>query len=537
MHGGWRRARAGVHGRGPGLRERASERARGLLPVAPMALTRLLAAAVFAGLVSGAEVAEGGDRVWHSLAAPAGLERATALALDVGAGRLAAGGERGAASGPLPGPLERVLSRGAVRELHFARSVLWAATDAGLWRIEGGSARPEVLAPGELSRSVRDLASAGNRLVAATDAGVFLSESPGEWRRLSGLPGGSALRVELEPDGVVWAVFEGDLWRRAPDGAARRVRAPGAATGEEGVLDLFRDERGALWVLRSRSLSVRDPSGGWRSAAPTLPPGSGVHRLLVADGGVWIASDAGLLRAPGLRGPWQRAASPVGHRPVSAVAGNGQTLLVATGTGLFRSGREAERVSSGGAAASGDPPVGAVHRAALRHLALEPSRMRELAEAAGRSAWLPELSVGVDYEEGRGRRRDFDEAFVSGQTRFLLDRDESRFRDTGVFLELEWDLGRVIFHPDRLDVSRESRLVAQLRDDVLDELTQLYFERQRVLAELAAGPADAPPTELQLRAAELAAGIDAWTGGWFSAQSSASSLFSARSGAGESRAR
>jgi hypothetical protein len=53
---------------------------------------------------------------------------------------------------------------------------------------------------------------------------------------------------------------------------------------------------------------------------------------------------------------------------------------------------------------------------------------------------------------------------------------------------------------------------------VLDEITQLYFERRRVLAEL--GALDGPPTpeqrRLRLRADELAAGIDAWTGGWFS---------------------
>ena len=67
-------------------------------------------------------------------------------------------------------------------------------------------------------------------------------------------------------------------------------------------------------------------------------------------------------------------------------------------------------------------------------------------------------------------------------------------------------------------MSREAREVVKLRDDVLDEVTQLYFDRRRVLAELGALP-DAPPGEklrLRLRAAELAAGIDAWTGGGFS---------------------
>ena len=83
---------------------------------------------------------------------------------------------------------------------------------------------------------------------------------------------------------------------------------------------------------------------------------------------------------------------------------------------------------------------------------------------------------------------------------------------------LSWDLGDAVFNLDRIDVSREARLVIQLRDDVLDEVNQLYFERQRVLASLDAPPADTPVALLRLRAAELASGLDAWTGGWFSEQ-------------------
>ena len=47
---------------------------------------------------------------------------------------------------------------------------------------------------------------------------------------------------------------------------------------------------------------------------------------------------------------------------------------------------------------------------------------------------------------------------------------------------------------------------------------QLYFERRGLLQQLAASPdADGPEVrQLELRAAELAAGLDAWTGGWFS---------------------
>ena len=69
-------------------------------------------------------------------------------------------------------------------------------------------------------------------------------------------------------------------------------------------------------------------------------------------------------------------------------------------------------------------------------------------------------------------------------------------------------------------MSREAREIIELRDDVLDEITQLYFERRRVLDALARAPApdDVEAVRLRLRAQELAAGIDAWTGGWFGRQ-------------------
>jgi hypothetical protein len=115
---------------------------------------------------------------------------------------------------------------------------------------------------------------------------------------------------------------------------------------------------------------------------------------------------------------------------------------------------------------------------------------------------------------GRDADRDLDRAFTSGALRELLDERVVRSREYGVALTLSWDLGDAAFHPESIDVSREARALVELRDDVLDEVNRLYFERLRVLASLDT----AEPGQmvlLRLRAAELTAGLDAWTGGWF----------------------
>ena len=59
-----------------------------------------------------------------------------------------------------------------------------------------------------------------------------------------------------------------------------------------------------------------------------------------------------------------------------------------------------------------------------------------------------------------------------------------------------------------------------LRDDVLDEVNQIYFERRRAIIALGrlGGPdsAGSEAIELRIRIDELTAKLDAWTDGFFS---------------------
>jgi hypothetical protein len=165
----------------------------------------------------------------------------------------------------------------------------------------------------------------------------------------------------------------------------------------------------------------------------------------------------------------------------------------------------------------GDPPIQLVQQAALRYLELHTGPVAALRRGVARRGWLPIVGLRFGYARDEDRSVDSDQSFLSGETRHLVDRELGRTRDLEASLSFSWDLGDAAYHPEQVDVSREAREVIKLRDDVLDEVTQLYFERRRVLAELFARP-DAPPAEqlrLRLRAAELAAGLDAWTGGWF----------------------
>jgi hypothetical protein len=152
----------------------------------------------------------------------------------------------------------------------------------------------------------------------------------------------------------------------------------------------------------------------------------------------------------------------------------------------------------------------------LRYLDLRAGDVRSLRRDLARRGFLPEVDLDLAYGGDRLRHRAYDESFTSGAVRQLHDRDRTRIRDFAADLTLSWDLGNVVYDRDRVDVSKETRELIELRDDVLDEVNHLYFERERVLLDLAASASPADAARLRLRAEELAAGLDAWSGGWFS---------------------
>jgi hypothetical protein len=273
-------------------------------------------------------------------------------------------------------------------------------------------------------------------------------------------------------------------------------------------------------VATPRALALRRAGEpGWQVLRPGLPPGARILRIHSGAGRLWLATDRGLLAAPAAEGPWRRAPPPLGSAAVQASAADALAIYVATADGV-RVGSPASARAAARAAAEfpDDPSIRVVYQAALAYLRLQPARSDALRRGVERRGWLPEVDLSLGAGRDDAHSTDHDQTYTSGDTRNLLDRQRDRRSDYDVSLRFSWDLGDIAYHPEQIDVSRETRELIELRDDVLDEIAQLYFERRRVLAELAAldAPDSGEALRLRLRAAELAAGIDAWTGGWFS---------------------
>jgi hypothetical protein len=328
-----------------------------------------------------------------------------------------------------------------------------------------------------------------------------------------------------------------------------RVAIP-FASGQRPPIDIALDVGdAAIAVIFESELVVREAAAAdWEQLRPTLPPGASALRLAAALDRYWLATDRGLLVAPNFRGPWRRAQANSGSDAIFDLEAGEGALYAATDNGLavaqvtsdlsFAAGsaQVARDFSTAADVAQlapefsnaatvpqpiidpSEPDVHSVHRAAVRYLSLDPSRIAALRRGVSRRGWLPVLSFRATRDHDRMRRSDYDEAFISGELRRLNDRDYDRNSELELQLIVSWDFGDIAYHPESIDVSREAREIIELRDDVLDEITQLYFERRRVLAAFAVQPDSPAASELQLRAAQLAAGIDAWTGGWYGRQ-------------------
>lgn len=160
-----------------------------------------------------------------------------------------------------------------------------------------------------------------------------------------------------------------------------------------------------------------------------------------------------------------------------------------------------------------EPSISEVQQVAVRYAEVEPEKILRWRVQAGRKGWLPKITCGVKsdaadlwhWETGSTTKSD-DDALRRGRETIEWD------------ISLSWDLSELIWNNDQTSIDARSRLTAQLRDDVLDSVTKLYFERIRVkidIDSLALGDSK-KKTEKELRLAELTASLDALTGGYFS---------------------
>ena len=452
---------------------------------------------------------EDGGASWHSSGPGGGEVLALAYTRE---GMLVAAGEQGV----------RVSEEGAA----------WRALD-----LAGQGAR------GSVRAVMEDPLSTGG-LVLGTDAGVLLATREGRgWRGAGVLLAGRAVdRLARAPGGGLLAASETGLHQIDPVDSGRALRVAGrkvAAIASSGSFALAATEGGLLWgEVEKPWRELHDPAGlGRPTGALAAVPDRPGEFLAVTVGGLWhIAREVP---------PRRVAGAPPGETALSLLVLPGGRVLAGTDRGLYgltlEEGRRATDAPPPGSRDGSvgeefgallwrdDPTIGEVRRAALQVSSLEPGRIRSNFHRVRWRALLPELSVSARRRGIRQRDHNQDQTFSSGATHNLFARSLDRQRERDLTVGAEWDLGALLFNPDELDVSDEARRVLTLRDDVLDEVIQIYFERHRALLALnrlvsagsarpGTGTREGDLLDLRIKVEELTARLDAWTDGFFSGE-------------------
>ena len=160
--------------------------------------------------------------------------------------------------------------------------------------------------------------------------------------------------------------------------------------------------------------------------------------------------------------------------------------------------------------AAGDPPIAEIQRAAARHDGVDPERLRAWIARPRSAHWLPRVTLDASRTE-----RDTRVVGVTG----TVESDYLRVNPSTQFgVRLSWDLDQIVFSRDEPAAAWTASRLIDRREERVRRATRLFFQRRRLLVQLALDPPGSPAqrAERENQVDEITAELDELTGGLFS---------------------
>lgn len=160
-----------------------------------------------------------------------------------------------------------------------------------------------------------------------------------------------------------------------------------------------------------------------------------------------------------------------------------------------------------------EPTIQDVQKAAIDYSGLGNGKIQRWQWGSRMRALIPRLSFGKDFS--LGNNIDIDRGSTNNPDVFI---EGPETMDKGWNLGLTWELGDFLYSTAQTSIDSRAKLLVELRESILSQVTRIYFERRRVQMEIAfsGGKTQQEYFDFLLRLDELTAQIDALTDGFLS---------------------
>lgn len=430
---------------------------------------------------------------------------------------------------------------------------VYAGTEEGVYRsLDGGKKWERIFQRAEADQeNVLAIGFAGAKVLAGTASGLFLTENGGNnWVSAPPFNESAVHQIERLSDGSFLASSDRGLFRSEHGTPAdwnriyaRSVQEPEAAPQdgnsqfESEAIPLNPGRRIAFMPLApseillvddSRVLISRDSGNQWESAKAETLPGhlTGNASVLSSPDKLMLPSDLGIFYYEANNGVVRQVGWGLPTSNVREVAYDpaGDAAYAATDKGIYKLSYPEmtvflkTRMPEGSMEADGvfrafdhEPSIQELQSVAARYAEVHPEKILEWRRGAALKPWLPSLSVGMD--RGVAQNVDIDRGGTADPDRFISGPSE---QDRDYSVDLQWDISNLIWNDDQTSIDNRSKLMVQLRDDLMNELNHLYFARRRLQIQsfLSEEKDLAAAVDRRLQIDEYTAGIDALTGGY-----------------------
>ncbi len=157
-----------------------------------------------------------------------------------------------------------------------------------------------------------------------------------------------------------------------------------------------------------------------------------------------------------------------------------------------------------------EPSIQNIQEASVLYSDLSDQKIKRWHQQSRLKHLLPTLSGGID--QNASKNVNLDRGSTNQPDVFILGPDEKSW---GWDINVSWDLSDFIWSSSQTSIDSRSKLMVDLRNEILTNLTRIYFERRRLIADFFLKETQ-NPIELSLKLEELTALIDAYTGGYLS---------------------